>query len=355
VGRLRILFLSEAIAPHIHKWEDSFRELGWETLTASCDYNERFKGHRLEARQSRGPLRYLGLVDQIKAVVEDFKPYLINAHFLPTYGLAAALANIHPLVLTLWGSDILVSGRRGLLARLRSKFVLKRADLVVGDSQSLLDAASELASLQRRLLTVFGVRKSWVESGRERELKPVDPVNILSTRRFEPIYDLPTLLRAARVLLDEDKSFRLRLVGSGSKESELRQLAGQLDLGQSVEFTGHLSEERLFSVYRNADIYISTAKSDSTSVSLLEAMSQKLYPIVTDIPGNREWLESDNHFFEPGDFRGLAEKIKLGLDLGIRRQAYEDYREQLEQRGIREEQMRAAHLTFLNLLDEFRP
>jgi hypothetical protein len=145
---MRILFLSEAISPHIARWQKAFIELGWETLVASCDYTDRFAGHRLLPKAAAGsPLRYLSIVDQVEKLASDFQPHLINAHFLPTYGLTAAMANIHPLVLTLWGSDILLSAQRGLLRRWRSRFVLRRSDLVVADAQYALDVARSL--LQR--------------------------------------------------------------------------------------------------------------------------------------------------------------------------------------------------------------
>ncbi|MCK4857835.1 MAG: glycosyltransferase, partial [candidate division Zixibacteria bacterium] len=283
----------------------------------------------------------------------EFKPHLVNAHFLPTYGLAAVLARVHPFVLTLWGSDILVSGRKGILSRLRSRYVLEKADLVVGDAEYLVAEAARLTPLRRQLVVSFGVSESWYESGRARELKSTEVVRIISTRQLEKIYDHTTLIRAARLLADEGFAFRLTLIGSGSRETELKTLAAQLKLTDNINFTGRFSEEELLTAYRRADIYVSTAKSDATSVSLLEAMSQKLYPVVTDIPGNREWLDSDRHFFEPGNARQLADKIKLGHRRDARVAAYDLYEPRLRQRGIREEQMKVAHLAFTRLIEDY--
>lgn len=42
-------------------------------------------------------------------------------------------------------------------------------------------------------------------------------------------------------------------------------------------------------LYKN-DVFISIPSSDSTSVSLLEAMCCGLFPIVSDLPANREWI-----------------------------------------------------------------
>ncbi|MCX6833054.1 MAG: glycosyltransferase [candidate division Zixibacteria bacterium] len=350
---MRILFLSEAISPHIARWQKAFTELGWETLVASCDYTDSFSGHRLLPKAGSGPQRYLSIVDQVEKLASDFQPHLINAHFLPTYGLTAAMANIHPLVLTLWGSDILLSAQSGFLRRWRSRFVLRRSDLVVADAQNALDVAKAFTAIRRQLVVSFGVSRAWYESGQVRELKETNTLQILSCRKFEPLYDVQTLIKAAWLLRDDGFKFHLTLIGSGSLEDNLRALAHSQHLADHVTFTGALGDEQLFNAYRRSDIYVSTALSDTTSVSLLEAMSQKLYPIVTDIPGTREWLTSDRYFFRPGDAADLAGKIKLGASRQAREQAYLDYQPLLTQKGIRDDQMRIADLTFRKLIDEY--
>ncbi len=351
---MRILFLSEAISPHIARWQKAFTELGWETLLASCDYTDGFNGHRLSPKAAAGgPQRYLSIVDQVEKLASDFQPHLINAHFLPTYGLTAAMANIHPLALTLWGSDILLSAQKGFLQRWRSRFVLRRSDLVVADAQCALDVAKAIASIQRQLVVSFGVSRVWYESGLVRELKESNTLQILSCRKFEPLYDVQTLIKAARLLRDDGFNFHLTLVGSGSLESNLRTLAHSQGIADRITYTGALGDEQLFNAYRRSDIYVSTALSDTTSVSLLEAMSQKLYPIVTDIPGNREWLTSDRYFFKSGDVADLAGKIKLGASRQAREEAYSNYQPLLVQKGIRDDQMRIADLTFRKVIDEY--
>jgi glycosyltransferase involved in cell wall biosynthesis len=45
------------------------------------------------------------------------------------------------------------------------------------------------------------------------------------------------------------------------------------------------------------DIYVSTSLYDGTSVSLLEAMGSGAFPIVTDIPSNREWISPGQNGF----------------------------------------------------------
>jgi glycosyltransferase involved in cell wall biosynthesis len=63
--------------------------------------------------------------------------------------------------------------------------------------------------------------------------------------------------------------------------------------------------------FRAVDAYVSCAKSDGSSISLLEAMSTGLPVIVTDIPSNREWVsEPENGYLAPaGSPQGVADRM----------------------------------------------
>jgi glycosyltransferase involved in cell wall biosynthesis len=76
-----------------------------------------------------------------------------------------------------------------------------------------------------------------------------------------------------------------------------------------------LDQFALAELLRGADIYVSTSRSDSTSVSLLEAMASGAFPVVTDIPGNRVWIaHSENGLLFPaGDSDALASCIRRAV------------------------------------------
>jgi glycosyltransferase involved in cell wall biosynthesis len=64
-----------------------------------------------------------------------------------------------------------------------------------------------------------------------------------------------------------------------------------------------------------ADLYVSPSHVDGSSVSLLEALACGLPCLVSDIPGNREWIEEDVNgwSFRDGDAEDLAGKISLAI------------------------------------------
>jgi glycosyltransferase involved in cell wall biosynthesis len=156
---------------------------------------------------------------------------------------------------------------------------------------------------------------------------------LLSTRSWEPIYGVDVIARAfvlaARQLngayasplhhtggtLAEPTSgaplLRLIMLGNGSQAAELRQIFIQGGVEDQVLFPGQVSQSDLPHSYRMADLYVAASHSDGTSISLLEAMACGRPVLVSDIPGNREWVTPGEQgwLFRPGDPHALAEGI----------------------------------------------
>ena len=80
---------------------------------------------------------------------------------------------------------------------------------------------------------------------------------------------------------------------------------------EHVHFGGHVVQADLPRWYHMADLYISPSHVDGSSVTLMEALASGLPCLVSDIPGNREWIEDgvNGWLFHDGDVNDLAEKI----------------------------------------------
>jgi glycosyltransferase involved in cell wall biosynthesis len=123
---------------------------------------------------------------------------------------------------------------------------------------------------------------------------PVDSTVIGSIGRLEPIKNYRLALRAlARMGLSSRGHAApiLVLVGDGSQRDELETLARELGLESRVRFLGWRTDaERLYGAF---DLFTLTSRSEGTSISMLEAMSAGICPVVTDVGGNRTVLGSD--------------------------------------------------------------
>jgi len=134
---------------------------------------------------------------------------------------------------------------------------------------------------------------------------------ILSNRNLQPIYNVSQLIGAIPRVLEEDPNVKFWIAGEGREREDLQNKVDELGLSASVRFLGRVSHENMPELLGNTDIYVSTSTTDGASVSLLEAMASGAFPVVTDIPANKEWItDGNNGFLIPtGNEALLARKI----------------------------------------------
>jgi glycosyltransferase involved in cell wall biosynthesis len=139
---------------------------------------------------------------------------------------------------------------------------------------------------------------------------------ILSTRGWAPIYGAEELIRGFVLAARERPELRLLMLGGGQQSGLIRRIIERAKMIDRVHFPGQVRQELLPRYYRAADLYISASHSDGTSISLLEAMSCGRPVLVSDIPGNREWIEShvNGWLFPEGDVNALARAILYAAD-----------------------------------------
>ncbi|HSQ61489.1 MAG TPA: glycosyltransferase family 4 protein, partial [Acidobacteriota bacterium] len=131
------------------------------------------------------------------------------------------------------------------------------------------------------------------------------PRRLLWTRMHEPLYDPASFLAALAALRRRGVSFRATLAGDGPLRATLEETAARDGIADAVRFAGHVDEAALRALLREHEVYVSMSRSDSTSQSLLEAMAAGLYPVVSDIAGNRAWVGSRDRSASRYAERGL--------------------------------------------------
>jgi glycosyltransferase involved in cell wall biosynthesis len=189
------------------------------------------------------------------------------------------------------------------------------------------------------------------EGGRKVLSTHNENLTILSCRRLEKLYNVETLVRAL-TRLNKRPHWQAIIVGTGSQRRKLEHLAARKGIANRISFLGELSVSDYRKVMLEADIYVSTALSDSTSVTLLEAMASKLACVVTEIPGNSEWISvmENGLTFIPKSDEMLAFLIgKLLDDSELRRRFGERAFERVAEQAVWEENMADVEEAFLKL------
>ena len=131
-----------------------------------------------------------------------------------------------------------------------------------------------------------------VERFRFRRREHLQP-RVLSTRNFEPLYNLACTLRAFRLLQDRHPDAQLTLVGGGSQDAAIRRLADELKLA-NVTFAGRVPPEEIWRYYADADIYLQMPYIDNMPTSVLEAYASGC-PVVSSRAGGIPAILTDGH------------------------------------------------------------
>jgi glycosyltransferase involved in cell wall biosynthesis len=138
---------------------------------------------------------------------------------------------------------------------------------------------------------------------------------LFCNRTWEPIYGVDVLAKAFVKIAADHPNVNLILLGGGSQGTKLRQILMKGGVLERVHFGGQVGQADLPRWYHMSDLYISSSHVDGSSVSLMEALASGLPCLVSDIPGNREWVEDgvNGWLFSDGDVDSLAEKILYAI------------------------------------------
>lgn len=106
---------------------------------------------------------------------------------------------------------------------------------------------------------------------------------LVAVGRMDPIKGFDRLLKIWGNVVKRFPDWKLCLIGEGKQKAELIELAGQLDISDSVIFTGALSHTRVIEEMKKASIYAMTSYSEGFGFVIIEAMSCGLPTVAFDV------------------------------------------------------------------------
>jgi glycosyltransferase involved in cell wall biosynthesis len=254
------------------------------------------------------------MVANLKRIDPDFIHLHVQHHYMPAIVLSGL-----PFILSTWGLEVLQLPCSNIFSKSLAKMVAIKARVIIVDAECLKEIWIGLGIPETKIEVIpFGVDVNIFnpdvdgQSIREKYQINKKDIVVISTRPFyNDHYNVECLIEAIPSIIKTCENIRFIIKGSGPLEKHLKNLAKKLGVTEHVHFSGLVPYNKIPHFLSAADIYVSTCFVDSTSVSLLEAMACKLAPVVTNIPGNREWIRDgiNGLLFPPRNKTVLAEKI----------------------------------------------
>ncbi|MHC1783393.1 MAG: glycosyltransferase [Anaerolineaceae bacterium] len=350
---MRILYFTRNYTTHDYRFLTSLAESGLEVFSLRLEkrhfrYEERplpEKIRQVEWAGGGAPLLQAGMLNllpDLKRVIKEVKPDLVHAGPIPSSAFLIALAGFKPLVSMSWGSDLLSEIDLNHNTLESAKCALEGSAIMVCDCQAVQHRAEELGFPPEKVVIFpWGIDLDHFQPGDGSVLRAKLGWNdnhfvVLSTRSWEPIYRVDVTVRGFAMASRHRSELRLLLLGGGSQEKIIREMVTDYGLEEKVIFGGQIGQKDLPDYYRASDLYVSSSHSDGSSVSLMEALACGRPALVSDIPGNAEWIEPcrQGWLFRDGDECDLQEKLESVLiDKNILEEAGQAARELAEARA----------------------
>jgi len=265
--------------------------------------------------EAGSPEEWTNRRERLVEILAETRPDVVIAGPVQSGALLAALAHAKPLVTVSWGTDLLVDADVSEQAKNLTRFTLDNSAGVFGDCRAVREAVHRHSSISDDRIVTFpwGIDLERFKPGASaltlrNDLGWTENHVFISTRSWEPVYAVDVLVRAFASVLHRLPSARLMLLGDGSLNGEIRQLMHELGLEDFIHAPGRAPYDLLPEYFRSADVYVSSAISDGTSISLLEAMACGLPVVVSNSFGNLEWVrEGENGALaSPADVESLS-------------------------------------------------
>lgn len=196
---------------------------------------------------------------------------------------------------------------------------LRRSAIARWVMRSWVDLNVVPSAFLRDVLGSFGIRAQVVANTIDlrqftyRARIPLRP-RLLCTRNFEPVYNMPCVLRAFAQIQARHAEATLTLVGSGSQEPALRSLVEELRL-RNVTFAGRVPPSEIQHYYAEADVYVQAPSIDNMPLSVLEAFASALPTVSTRVGGVPSILRDGiDGLLAPDDDSAIAAQVLRLLD-----------------------------------------
>lgn len=137
----------------------------------------------------------------------------------------------------------------------------------------------------------------------------------ISIRHLRPLYNIPCILKAYKVLLEQYPNATLDILGQGDMRAELEQYVADNNL-TGVRFIGQVPNDKIYDYFAQANIILSAPKADNMPVSLLEAMNAGLLVISSRVGGVPYMIEHGKTglLFESDNAEDMAATMLWALE-----------------------------------------
>ena len=262
----------------------------------------------------------------VRNKVREIAPDILHSHSLWYPGYLGIYLNFHPFAITVFDGDVLwTKGDVGMdvnyFTKLRTYMGLKKADLITGESEELVNACIRRGANKNKVhvmrggvdLKLFNCNGNKIKIRRVLGL-PENSKIVLSPRNTASFYNLNNIVMAIPKVIREVEDVLFLFIWHGDntpKEKEIKQLASQLAVQDAIRIIGFVNHNQVALYHKASDVMVSVSERDSGPVALQEAMACGDVPIISNLPCVKEWVKDgwNGLLVEPHNVDQIANSI----------------------------------------------
>jgi len=286
---MKVLILAPSKSIHTHKWALFYKDKGIDVKVVT--FFDHFSAENAKEIDTitlpkllPGKLSYISSVFALKKIIKQFKPDILHAHYVSSYGFIGALANFKPYYVSVWGRDVFQFPQQGSLNRKMVEFTLSKADVVCSTSHIMAKETNKYTD-KKIFVTPFGVDMT--------KFKPIvnikanDQITVGTVKALEDKYGIGDLIHAFAAIHTKHKNSQLLIVGGGKQKDEYVQLTHDLNIAEVSTFTGRVPNDKVPEYINKMDVFgvPSTEDSESFGVAAVEAMACGVPVVVSNVGG----------------------------------------------------------------------
>jgi glycosyltransferase involved in cell wall biosynthesis len=312
---MRLCFVADANHANAATWLQYLAtELGHDVHAISfTPVTREIKGVSVHDLSTANKYALLARIPTLLKLFRQIKPDLVVAYRVQSYGFLCACTGFHPLVLVAQSRTVVWPPESRFMAWL-CRYAIRNADWILSWAEHTTASLTRLGA-DRSIIDTLprGVRPELFFPASE--ISPSRRPTIISTRSLEPDYRHDDIIRAVQALTNFVPRIKYNIAGEGQDRGDLEKMVQLGGLESQVEFLGYVANRDLPNRLREADVYVSACPEDGVSMSLLEAMSCGLLPVVPNTEPNHQWIQDgvNGLLFHPTDHSSLVQKLGEAL------------------------------------------
>ena len=276
-----------------------------------------YHGHAntsIEAKAEKiAKVKYLDVVGRITpnsikkvfAAINEINPDIVHAH-LGSMVFAIPWAFLHPRKSLMITAHTRADKAFNKKVEWIFRYMLKRRA-----NKTMVVAVSE--ENHRGLLDYFGIKDDvcrFVNNGIDINrfyTKEHNEYTLINVARHDENKNQAALIRSFARLHNEHPKTRLFLLGDGETHQVLINQVNEMDLVDSVVFTGNVSNAEEY--YAESDLYVQTSHREALPLSVLEAMAAGLPIVSTNVGGLCDVVKQNGILVDDNDEEALYDAI----------------------------------------------